>query len=75
MAGLVLNSTAVLRLNFWTKLAICASISPPSPSAKPLFPHSHLADKPFKKLLTNNQNRFSSNLKRFFSFKEIVSLH
>src|SRR5690554_1267853 len=38
MAGLVLNSTAVLRLNFCTKLNICTSISATSPSCKPL-PH------------------------------------
>ena len=36
MAGLVLNSTAVLRLNFCAKLNICASISATSPSCKPL---------------------------------------
>ena len=36
MAGLVLNSTEVLRLNFCTKLNICASISATSPSCKPL---------------------------------------
>src|SRR5690606_26122226 len=36
MAGLVLNSTAVLRFNFCTKLNICASISATSPSCKPL---------------------------------------
>jgi len=36
MAGLVLNSTAVLRLNFCAKLNICSSISATSPSCKPL---------------------------------------
>ena len=37
MAGLVLNSTAVLRLNFCAKLNICASISATSPSCRPLM--------------------------------------
>jgi len=36
MAGSVLNSTAVLRLNFCAKLNICASISATSPSCKTL---------------------------------------
>ena len=36
MAGSVLNSTAVLRLNFCAKLNICASISATSPSRKTL---------------------------------------
>jgi len=36
MAGLVLNSTAVLRLNFCAKLNICTSISATSPSCKTL---------------------------------------
>src|SRR5690606_34474007 len=36
MAGSVLNSTAVLRLNFCAKLNICASISATSPSCNPL---------------------------------------
>jgi AraC-like DNA-binding protein len=36
MAGLVLNSTAVLRLNFCAKQNICASVSATSPSCKPL---------------------------------------
>ena len=36
MAGLVLNSTAVLRLNFCAKLNICASVSATSPSCKTL---------------------------------------
>ncbi|MBN8702195.1 MAG: hypothetical protein J0M08_03965 [Bacteroidetes bacterium] len=36
MAAEVLNSTAVLRLNFGAKLNICASISATSPSRKPL---------------------------------------
>jgi len=36
MAGIVLNSTAVLRLNFCAKLNICASISATSPSCKTL---------------------------------------
>ena len=36
MAGLVQNSTAVLRLNFCAKLNICASISATSPSREPL---------------------------------------
>ena len=35
MAGLVLNSTAVLRLNFCAKLNIYTSISATSPSCKP----------------------------------------
>ena len=35
MAGIVLNSTAVLRLKFCTKPNICASISATSPSCKP----------------------------------------
>jgi hypothetical protein len=34
MAGSVLNSTAVLQLNFCAKLNICASISATSPSCK-----------------------------------------
>lgn len=37
MAGLVLNSTAVLRLNFCAKLNNCASISATSPSYKTLI--------------------------------------
>ncbi|WP_312752664.1 hypothetical protein, partial [Epilithonimonas hominis] len=37
MAGSVLNSTAVLRLNFCAKPNICASISATSPSCKPLW--------------------------------------
>ena len=37
MAGLVLNSTAVLRLNFCAKLNIYTSISATSPSCKPLW--------------------------------------
>jgi len=36
MAGLVLNSTAVLRLNFCATLKICASISATSPSPEQL---------------------------------------
>jgi len=36
MAGSVLNSTAVLRLNFCAKLNICASIPATSPSSKTL---------------------------------------
>ncbi|MBK9299790.1 MAG: hypothetical protein IPN14_04065 [Bacteroidetes bacterium] len=36
MAGSVLNSTAVLRLNICAKLNICASISATSPSCKTL---------------------------------------
>ena len=36
MAAEVLNSTAVLRLNFCAKLNICASISATSPSRKTL---------------------------------------
>jgi len=36
MAGSVLNSTAVLRLNFSAKLNISASISATSPSCKPI---------------------------------------
>ena len=36
MAGLVINSTAVLRLNFCAKLNICALISATSPSCKTL---------------------------------------
>jgi hypothetical protein len=36
MAGLVLNSTAVLRFNFCAKLNICASIYASSPSGQPL---------------------------------------
>ena len=36
MAGLVLNSSSVLRLNFCAKLNICASISATSPSREPL---------------------------------------
>src|SRR5690554_4992857 len=36
MAGLVLKSTVVLRLNFCAKLNICASISATSPSCKTL---------------------------------------
>jgi uncharacterized membrane protein YraQ (UPF0718 family) len=38
MAGLVINSTAVLRLNFCAKLNICALISATSPSCKTLWP-------------------------------------
>jgi hypothetical protein len=34
MAGLVLNSSSVLRLNFSAKLNICTSISATSPSCK-----------------------------------------
>ncbi|WP_312356770.1 hypothetical protein, partial [Empedobacter sp.] len=37
MAGLVLNSTAILRLNFCAKLNNCASISATSPSCKTLY--------------------------------------
>jgi len=36
MAGSVLNSTVVHRLNFFAKLNYCASISATSPSRKPL---------------------------------------
>lgn len=36
MAGSVLNSTPVLRLNFCAKLNICAYKSATSPSCKPL---------------------------------------
>lgn len=36
MAGLMLNSTVVLRLNFCEKLNICASKSATSPRRKPL---------------------------------------
>ena len=36
MAGSVLSSSSVLRLNFCAKLNICASISATSPSCKPL---------------------------------------
>ncbi|OWK99287.1 hypothetical protein AP75_02015 [Kaistella haifensis DSM 19056] len=36
MAGSLLNSSSVLRLNFCAKLNICASISATSPSCKPL---------------------------------------
>ncbi|MFN8428362.1 MAG: hypothetical protein U0V04_00125, partial [Spirosomataceae bacterium] len=36
MAGLVLNSTAVILLNFCAKPNICPSISATSPSCKPL---------------------------------------
>jgi len=36
IAGSVLNSTAVLRLNFCAKLNICASIPATSPSSKTL---------------------------------------
>jgi hypothetical protein len=39
MAGLVLNSTAFLRLNFCAKLNICASITATSPSCKTLGQH------------------------------------
>lgn len=42
MAGSVLNSTAVLRLNFCAKLNICASISATSPSCKPLVTISRM---------------------------------
>jgi len=51
MAGLVLNSTAVLRLNICAKLNICASISATSPSCKPL---AVMRPKPFPILQINN---------------------
>ena len=47
MAGLVLNSTVVLQLNFCAKLNFCASISATSPSCKTLnaiyFPNLRIA--------------------------------
>ncbi|MBS1782693.1 MAG: hypothetical protein JSS78_06485 [Bacteroidetes bacterium] len=46
MAGLVLNSTAVLRLNIYAKLNICASISATSPSCKNVMWHFKTTQQP-----------------------------
>jgi len=70
MAGSVLKSTAVLRLNFCAKLNICASISATSPSCKTLcatyFPNlrrklfSYFSERNLLKLLPKN---FAGKLK------------
>ena len=52
MAGLVLYSTAGLRLNFCAKLNICASISATSPSCKTLA--ENFDNKTEKKTLSRN---------------------
>jgi len=54
MAGLVLNSTAVILLNFCAKPNICPSISATSPSCKTLYVtlHNHSITK--EKYETNN---------------------
>ncbi len=58
MAGLVLNSTAVILLNFCAKPNICPSISATSPSCKPL--PASLKNEPSKNERQNeteNKNR------------------
>ena len=66
MAGLVLNSTAVLRLNFCAKLNICASISATSPSCKPLQ-ETIEKQSPKKNTTVNYENILSFKILPFIS--------
>ena len=66
MAGLVRNSTAVLRLNFCAKLNICASISATSPSCKPLQ-ETIEKQSPKKNTTVNYENILSFKILPFIS--------
>ncbi|PKP14801.1 MAG: hypothetical protein CVU07_13010 [Bacteroidetes bacterium HGW-Bacteroidetes-23] len=63
MAGLVINSTAVLLLNICAKLNICASNSATSPSCKTL-PHILKADRTLAHFVFPDTLSFAKKTKR-----------
>jgi hypothetical protein len=74
MAGLVLNSSSVLRLNLCAKLKICAPISATSPSCKTFEAGAYYSPDKSKWTTYVQIEKFDRNSMVFLSTEDFASL-